>query len=109
MNAALLTHERKIEIIELENRLNIKLLYRSTRKVTLTEEGKVYYKHTYKLVKNLQIAEEEIFNLKSKPTGLIKITAPVTYGEQHILPLLNSFLKINPDLKDLYKKIEMHY
>lgn len=80
------------QISALEKRLNIKLFYRTTRKVSLTEEGHVFYQHCRGVLDALDAAEQAITNLQSKPQGKIKLTAPVTYGEQQILPLVNNFM-----------------
>ena len=80
------------QISALEKRLNIKLLYRTTRKVSLTEEGRVFYQHCRGVLDGLDAAEQAVSNLQSKPQGRIKLTAPVTYGEQQLLPLVNDFM-----------------
>ena len=80
------------QISALEQRLNIKLLYRTTRKVSLTEEGRVFYQHCRGVLDGLDAAEQAVSNLQSKPQGRIKLTAPVTYGEQQLLPLINDFM-----------------
>ncbi|MFU8783831.1 LysR substrate-binding domain-containing protein [Aliidiomarina sp.] len=86
-------------ISELEHRLDIKLLYRSTRKVSLSEEGALYLQHCRNLVSSLDEANRTITNLKATPRGLLKITAPVYYGEYHLAPLLNEFLAIYPEVE----------
>ncbi|WP_301449617.1 LysR family transcriptional regulator [Psychrobacter sp.] len=80
------------QISALEQRLKIKLLYRTTRKVSLTEEGRVFYQHCRSVLDGLDAAEQAVSSLQSKPQGRIKLTAPVTYGEQQLLPLINDFM-----------------
>ena len=80
------------QISALEKRLNIKLLYRTTRKVSLTEEGRVFYQHCRGVLDGLDAAEQAVSNLQAKPQGRIKLTAPVTYGEQQLLPFINDFM-----------------
>lgn len=82
----------------LEQRLQSKLLYRTTRKVSLTEEGAIYYQHCRAVLDGLNEAERAISNLQVHPQGKIKITAPVTYGEQKILPLVNDFMVTYPEV-----------
>lgn len=86
-------------ISALEQRLNIKLLYRTTRKVSLTQEGKLFYQHCRSILDSLDEAEQVVTQLQRKPKGKIKLTAPVTYGEQRILPLVNDFLAIHQDIE----------
>ena len=87
------------QISALEKRLNIKLLYRTTRKVSLTEEGRVFYQHCRGVLDGLDAAEQAVSNLQSKPQGRIKLTAPVTYGEQQLLPLVNDFMVQHSDIE----------
>jgi len=89
---AISTAQVSRQISALEKRLNIKLFYRTTRKVSLTEEGRVFYQHCRAVLDGLDAAERAITNLQSRPQGRVKLTAPVTYGEQQILPLVNDFM-----------------
>jgi len=89
---AISTAQVSRQVTELEQRLNIKLLYRTTRKVSLTFEGEVFFQHCKQILNNLQEAERAIASLQSKPQGKIKLTAPATYGEKIILPIMNNFL-----------------
>jgi DNA-binding transcriptional LysR family regulator len=90
---AISTAQVSRQVNALERRLNIKLFYRTTRKVSMTEEGHVFYQHCRGVLDGLDAAERAITNLQSTPQGKIKLTAPVTYGEQHILPLINDFMQ----------------
>lgn len=96
---AISTAQVSRQISALEKRLNTKLFYRTTRKVSLTEEGRVFYQHCRGVLDGLDAAERAITNLQSKPQGKIKLTAPVTYGEQQILPLVNSFMQQYGDIE----------
>ncbi len=96
---AISTAQVSRQISALEKRLNIKLFYRTTRKVSLTEEGRVFYQHCRSVLDGLEAAERAITNLQSKPQGKIKLSAPVTYGEQQILPLVNDFIKQYSDVE----------
>lgn len=86
------------QVTALENRLKTKLFYRTTRKVSLTEEGQIFYQHCRNLLDGLQVAEQTISNLQSAPQGHIKLSAPVTYGEKKIIPLVNDFLVSHPQI-----------
>ncbi len=96
---ALSTAQVSRQVSALEQRLNIKLLYRTTRKVSLTEEGRVFYEHCRAVLDGLDAAEQAVSNLQSKPQGMIKLTAPVTYGEQQLLPLVNDFMLHYSDIE----------
>lgn len=95
---AISTAQVSRQISALEQRLNTKLFYRTTRKVSLTEEGRVFYQHCRSVLDGLDAAERAITNLQSKPQGKIKLTAPVTFGEKQILPLVSNFIKKYEDV-----------
>jgi DNA-binding transcriptional LysR family regulator len=87
------------QVSELEHRLNTKLFYRTTRKVSLTEEGQLFYQQCRSILEGLEVAERSLTNLQSIPQGKIKISAPVTYGERRIIPLINQFLIQYPQVE----------
>ncbi|ACQ94468.1 transcriptional regulator, LysR family [Tolumonas auensis DSM 9187] len=89
---------------QLEDRLGAKLLYRTTRKLRLTEVGEVYYQHARKVLNELQEADRAVMEMEGKPTGKLRITAPVYYGEYFLAPLVNDFLLQYPQL-DLELKL----
>ncbi len=87
------------QITALEQRLKVKLLYRTTRKVSLTQEGSLFYQHCRAVLDGLEQAETAITNLQATPQGTIKLTASVTFGEQQILPLINNFVLKHQDIE----------
>ncbi|MCK8046259.1 LysR substrate-binding domain-containing protein [Shewanella sp. 1CM18E] len=87
------------QISALETRLASKLFHRTTRKVSVTEVGRIYYQHCRQVLDGLEEAERAITNLQTSPRGLLKITAPVTYGEMTIAPLINDFAALYPELE----------
>ncbi|WP_159822304.1 LysR family transcriptional regulator [Colwellia sp. 20A7] len=96
---AISTAQVSRQVSALEIRLDTKLFYRTTRKVSLTEEGRVFYQHCRSVLDGLDEAERAISNLQSRPHGKIKLTAPTTYGEQKIMPLVNDFVKKYSDVE----------
>ncbi|QBG35384.1 LysR substrate-binding domain-containing protein [Litorilituus sediminis] len=95
---AISTAQVSRQVNELEQRLNVKLFYRTTRKVSLTYEGDIFFQHCRQVLDNLKDAENALADLQKKPQGKIKLTAPVTYGEQKILPLINDFALSYPEI-----------
>lgn len=91
------------QIVRLESRLDVKLFHRTTRKVMTTEEGRVYYQHCRQVLDGLEEAERAITNLQSQPSGKLRMTAPVSYGEKYIAHLVNDFLLRYPKLE-----VELH-
>ncbi|MGX9417505.1 LysR family transcriptional regulator [Vibrio sp. RC27] len=80
------------QITALEKRLKVKLFYRTTRHVSLTAEAEPFYRHCRQILDELDMAEQTITNLQSRPQGKIKLTAPPNYGELKVLPLINDFV-----------------
>jgi len=95
---ALSTAQVSRQIQTLEQRLGVKLFYRTTRRVSPTEAGQLYYQSCRPLVDALSDAERNLSQLQSVPQGTLRITAPVTYGERQLMPLLNRFLQEHPRL-----------
>lgn len=87
------------KVSALEQRLNVKLLHRTTRNVRLTEAGQLYYDQCKQLVEGLEEAERTVTQMQQEPKGLLKVTAPVTFGEQHIAPLAHRFLQEYPQVR----------
>ena len=82
-----------------EARMNIRLLNRTTRKVSLTEEGQVFYQHCRQILDALAGAENALDDLQSSPTGALRMTAPVSFGDTYIAPLVNDFARQHPKLR----------
>ncbi|TKR54765.1 LysR family transcriptional regulator [Allopusillimonas ginsengisoli] len=87
------------QISALEARLATKLFYRTTRKVSVTESGQIYFQHCRQVLDGLEEAERIVTNLQMAPRGKLRITAPVTYGEKTIAPLINDFVLRHPELQ----------
>ena len=87
------------QINGLEKRLSTKLFYRTTRKVSPTEEGQLFYHQCRNILDGLDEAERSMTNLKGRPQGKINLSAPVTYGERHIIPLISDFLLRYPEVE----------
>ncbi|STO56665.1 LysR family transcriptional regulator [Grimontia hollisae] len=87
------------QISLLEERLNTRLLFRTTRKVSTTEEGDIYYQHCRLLADGLKEAEIAVTQLHETPNGHIKLTAPVTYGEKVVMPLILDFMDAYPEIQ----------
>ncbi|HWU68446.1 MAG TPA: LysR family transcriptional regulator [Stenotrophobium sp.] len=83
----------------LEKRLGVALLHRSTRKVTLTDQGQKYYERTKLLVDEIQVADNELTRTTLDVSGLVRIAAPSTFGRLHILPLIPGLLSRHPGLR----------
>jgi DNA-binding transcriptional LysR family regulator len=83
----------------LEERLGVKLLNRTTRHVSLTEEGAVYFELARKAIDDLSEAEQKIQELKACPTGKLKVNAPMSFGREFLVQPIASFAKKYPDVE----------
>jgi DNA-binding transcriptional LysR family regulator len=81
------------KVATLEKDLGVKLFNRTTRHVSLTEAGQLYYEQCKPAIEALHNAELNVTEKQRVPTGLIKMTAPVAFGEAFIAPLINQFIK----------------
>ncbi len=94
------------EIAALEKRLAMKLLQRTTRKVTVTECGQQYYRYCEGISAQLEHAQDFVRQMHSQPSGQVRLMTPVTYGCQCIVPVLQPFMqhhihvRVDLDLSD---------
>lgn len=87
------------QVARLEERLQTRLFYRSTRKVSLTEAGQTFLQHCQRLQDGREEALRAIGDLAGEPKGLLRMTCAVAYGERFIMPLVNDFMARHPQLR----------
>lgn len=83
----------------LERRLGVALFNRSTRSVTLTDQGQRYYDRAKPLLDEMDDADSELTSSTHNVSGVIRIAASGTFGRLHILPLIPDLLSLHPGLK----------
>ncbi|HEX6003074.1 MAG TPA: LysR family transcriptional regulator [Burkholderiales bacterium] len=86
-------------VSQLERSLGARLLNRTTRNMSLTEAGAVFYEHCARMLAELDEARLAVGRLHAEPRGVLRITAPVAFGTLHIAPALPEFLSRHPELK----------
>lgn len=82
----------------LEERLGVKLLVRTTRKLTLTHEGSAFLEDTQRLLADLANAEASVSAGGVKASGHLRITAPAGFGRRHVAPLVPKFREMHQDV-----------
>ncbi|MDO8773748.1 MAG: LysR family transcriptional regulator [Burkholderiaceae bacterium] len=82
----------------LEERLGVKLLVRTTRKLTLTHEGSAFLEDTQRLLADLANAEASVSAGGVKASGHLRITAPAGFGRRHVAPLVPKFRQLHQDV-----------
>lgn len=79
-------------VTQLEDDLGIRLLNRTTRKLSLTEAGERYYYHVSQALSYAQQGSDAVTELQGEPQGKLKITAPMSFGVLHIATIIAEFL-----------------
>ena len=82
----------------LEARLGTTLLHRTTRKLQLTEAGAAYLETAERLLEELALAESDVYERSSSIKGLLRVSAPVTFGVKYIAELAAEFQSLHPDV-----------
>jgi len=85
-------------IADLEKSLGANLLKRSTRVVQVTEIGQQYFKQVQDILTQLEQSDESVRSYQAKPTGFLRISSQVTFGERLLLPLLDEFKTLYPEI-----------
>lgn len=86
-------------LAELERSLGAGLLHRTTRKLTLTEDGTAFLERANRIVQEIEDATSDMAERRGTISGPLRISAPVTFGRMHLGPALYPFLAEHPDLQ----------
>lgn len=86
------------QIQKLEDSLKVKLFYRTTRNVSLTEEGEVFYRKARQAIDDIKEAKVEIQDLKEKPLGVLRLNVPLGFGMIYLKKPLIDFARQYPDV-----------
>jgi DNA-binding transcriptional LysR family regulator len=86
-------------VTELEQLLGVRLLDRTTRKVTATEAGRAYYERVTGILADVESTESAVSRLHEEPKGLLKINAPMSFGTLYLGPAIAEFMVAYPELR----------
>ena len=86
-------------ITKLEKRLGARLINRTTRSLSLTDVGQVYFEKAKQIVADAYEAEQSITQLQDSPTGRLKISLPNSFGQSHMQPIVTQYLLQYPQVK----------
>ena len=86
------------QIASLEEELKTQLVNRTTRKISLTEAGRIYYEKARQILQDIEDANLSVSSLRTIPKGQLKISIPITFGGLYIVPLLPIFAKMYPEI-----------
>ena len=85
-------------IAQLEERLGVRLIHRTTRQFTVTEVGQTFYQHCKAMMVEAEAAEEAVAALQAEPRGVVRITCPITLLHVHVGPMLARFMARYPGI-----------
>ena len=83
---------------KLEGSLGVRLLHRTTRKVSLTEEGEAFLPHALEVLSSVEAAQASVGAGDVSPRGILRVTAPASFGDLHMMPSLKDFLSLYPEI-----------
>ena len=86
------------KLAQLEERLGVRLVQRTTRKLALTDIGQAYYERCARIVADLAAAEQLVTDMQATPRGRVRVTAPVDLAMRHLGNIIAEFLDASPDI-----------
>lgn len=86
-------------VARLENELGVRLFYRTTRSIGLTEEGAIFYERCKHILDDIYDAQAMISSTRSRPKGRLRVSVPQIFGHNLLMPLLPEFLKVYPEIE----------
>lgn len=86
-------------LASLEEALQVRLLNRTTRRIALTQEGRVYLEQCRKILADVNESERTLSQSQTEPQGMITVTAPARFGEMYVTPAVTRFIKRYPKIQ----------
>lgn len=86
-------------VTRLEDRLGVRLLNRTTRRLALTPEGEAYFHRTQRILADIDEAENELASFRARPKGLLRINVGTAFGMHQLTPALPDFLARYPEMQ----------
>jgi DNA-binding transcriptional LysR family regulator len=85
-------------LVELETRLETRLLIRTTRKSSLTDAGNTYYQQSLKIIDDVSAMNTQTSCVDARLDGTLKLAVPLSFGIMHLTPAIDEFARAHPDL-----------
>jgi DNA-binding transcriptional LysR family regulator len=86
------------KLAQLEERLGVRLVQRTTRKLALTDIGQAYYERCARIVADLASAEQLVTDMQATPRGRVRVTAPIDLTSRYLGGIIATFLESHPDI-----------
>jgi len=87
------------QVSRLEDRLNVQLLNRTTRHLSMTEEGETFFQRATAILADIEEAEALVSDRRGTPSGTLRVTSSITFGRHQLVPMMPEFLNSYPDLR----------
>lgn len=88
-----------VRLAQMESRLGVQLIHRTTRRMSLTHEGEIYLSHARRILADIDDMERELSHAQLNPKGLLRVNATLGFGRSHVAPLISQFAKRFPDVQ----------
>jgi LysR family transcriptional regulator, transcriptional activator for dmlA len=85
-------------LAKIEDRLGVRLMNRTTRRVSLTSEGEAYYEHGKTILEAITGLEQMVRKAGERPQGLLRINATFGFGREYIAPIVSEFARLHPEI-----------
>ena len=85
-------------LADLEGRLGVQLLNRTTRRSSLTEAGRSYYQRALQILADVEELNAEVSDTRARLRGTLKVAVPLSFGLMHLSPVLQEFAEANPEV-----------
>jgi DNA-binding transcriptional LysR family regulator len=86
-------------LAQLEARLGVALLNRTTRRISVTAEGEIYLQHARRILAEIEAADCELRGTRAELQGLLRVNATLGFGRMHVAPLIASFARRHPQVQ----------
>jgi DNA-binding transcriptional LysR family regulator len=86
-------------LAQMEARLGVRLLARTTRRISLTAEGEVYLENARRILADIDDMESAVAGALSAPKGLLRVNTTLGFGRSHIAPLISQFARAHPEIQ----------
>lgn len=86
-------------LAQMEARLGVQLLSRTTRRASLTQEGEIYLAHARRILADIDDMEQQVSSAVAAPKGLLRVNATIGFGRSHVAPLVSRFVKAHPEVE----------
>ncbi|WP_417812631.1 LysR family transcriptional regulator [Thalassospira alkalitolerans] len=86
-------------LAKLEDRLGVRLMNRTTRRISLTSEGEAYFQSAVQIMRDIEELEQRISDARETPSGLLRINATFGFGREYVAPVISEFAHLYPEVE----------